>query len=213
MRRRHQTYLGRPEGDEVRRMAMNVLGLGLNDAKHYEDALSVQEAELSTKRRLGAQEESILVTQDNLANTYQMLSRFDEALRLRQEVYSGRLKLDGEERRSTLVAANNYASTLGSLGHLKEVKAVMRRTLPVAKRVIGKNDETTLRMQWAYARALYEDPAATLDDLREAVETTDETERIARRVLGGAHPLTAAIEDALQNARATLRAREETPSS
>jgi hypothetical protein len=194
-------------------MAMNVLGLGLNDAKHYEDALSVQEAELSTKRRLGAQEESILVTQDNLANTYQMLSRFDEALRLRQEVYSGRLKLDGEERRSTLVAANNYASTLGSLGHLKEVKAVMRRTLPVAKRVIGKNDETTLRMQWAYARALYEDPAATLDDLREAVETTDETERIARRVLGGAHPLTAAIEDALQNARATLRAREETPSS
>ena len=63
----------------------------------------------------------------------------------------------------------------------------------------------------SYARALYEDPAATLDDLREAVETADETERIARRVLGGAHPLTAAIEDALQNARATLRARE-TPS-
>ena len=88
----------------------------------------------------------------------------------------------------------------------------MRRTLPVAKRVVGKNDETTLRMQWAYARALYEDPAATLDDLREAVETADETERIARRVLGGAHPLTAAIEDALRKSRAALRAREETPS-
>jgi len=82
----------------------------------------------------------------------------------------------------------------------------------VAKRVVGKNDETTLRMQWAYARALYEDPAATLDDLREAVETADETERIARRVLGGAHPLTAEIEGALRKSRAALRAREETPS-
>ena len=140
-----------------------------------------------------------------------MLSRFDEALRLRHEVYSGRLKLDGEEHSSTLVAANNYASTLGSLGHLKEVKAVMRRTLPVAKRVVGKNDETTLRMQWAYARALYEDPDATLVGLREAVETVEETERIARRVLGGAHPLTTQIEDELREARAALHAREPPP--
>ena len=88
----------------------------------------------------------------------------------------------------------------------------MRRTLPVAKRVLGKNDETTLRMQWAYARALYEDPAATLDDVREAVETVEETERIARRVLGGAHPLSKQFKISLRDARATLRAREETPS-
>ena len=84
----------------------------------------------------------------------------------------------------------------------------MRRTLPVAKRVVGKNDETTLRMQWAYARALYEDPAATLDDLREAVTTLEDTERTARRVLGGAHPITEEMEDDFQNARAALRARE-----
>ena len=89
----------------------------------------------------------------------------------------------------------------------------MRRTLPVAKRVVGKNDETTLRMQWAYARALYEDPAATLDDLREAVETAEETERIARRVFGSAHPLAVQIESLLRTARAALRAREETPPS
>ena len=82
----------------------------------------------------------------------------------------------------------------------------------MAKRVVGKNDETTLRMQWAYARALYEDPAATLDDLREAVSTLEDAERTARQVLGGAHPLTAGTEDELQDARAALRARE-TPSS
>ena len=52
-------------------------------------------------------------------------------------------------------------------------------------------------------------PGATLDHLREAVTTFEETGRIARRVLGGAHPLTEAIELALRNARAALNARQE----
>ena len=67
-------------------------------------------------------------------------------------------------------------------------------------------------MRWVCARALSEDPAATLDDLREAVSTLEDAERTARQVLGGAHPLTAGTEDELQDARAALRARE-TPSS
>ena len=41
----------------------------------------------------------------------------------------------------------------------------------------------------SYAEALYKDTGATLDDLREAVTTLEKTERTARRVLGGAHPL------------------------
>ena len=55
---------------------------------------------------------------------------------------------------------------------------------------------------------LCEDPSATLDDLREAVATYEETERTARRVFGGAHPDTGKIERNLQRARAALRARE-----
>ena len=62
-------------------------------------------------------------------------------------------------------------------------------------------------MRWTYAEALCRDPDATLDDLREAVETLEETTRIARRTLGGAHPLTAQIEQSLQNAREILRLR------
>ena len=62
-----------------------------------------------------------------------------------------------------------------------------------------------------YAEALYKADGATLDDLREAVTTLEETERIARRVLGGAHPLLAGIEVALQQSRAALRARETPP--
>jgi hypothetical protein len=55
-----------------------------------------------------------------------------------------------------------------------------------------------------YAEALYRDPSAKLGDVREAVKTLEGTERTARRVLGGAHPLTTGIGISLRNARAAL---------
>ena len=67
-------------------------------------------------------------------------------------------------------------------------------------------------MRKVYAKALCLDSGVTLDDLREAVATFEDLARIARRVLGGAHPLTSTIENNLQEARAALRARE-TPSA
>ena len=59
-----------------------------------------------------------------------------------------------------------------------------------------------------YARTLYRDPSATLDDLREAVNTLEETARTARRVFGGAHPIAETIKGQLREARAGLAARE-----
>ncbi len=53
--------------------------------------------------------------------------------------------------------------------------------------------------------------AHTLDDLCEAVNTLEEIERTARRVLGGAHPDTMRIEGSLREVRAALRARETPP--
>ena len=58
---------------------------------------------------------------------------------------------------------------------------------------------------------LYLNPGATLDHLREAVTTLEDAGPIARRVLGGAHPLAAGIEAELRCAQAALEARE-TPS-
>ena len=60
----------------------------------------------------------------------------------------------------------------------------------------------------ATTELLYKDASSTLDDLREAVTTLEEMERSARRVFGGAHPLTGDIENELRKSRATLRARE-----
>ena len=64
-------------------------------------------------------------------------------------------------------------------------------------------------MRWIYALALYEDPDATLDDVREAVMTLEDTARIARRVMGSANPPTRSIEKGLRDARDALRAAEQ----
>ena len=206
-----KTYLGRPETDWDRRDAMNELGNGLLETGQNEDALSVKEAELAMKRRLGASEDSILSVQGNLAGAYLQLGRKEQASRMLRDVYSGYLRLYGTDHRDTLREAYNYANTLNGLQRFAEAKALMRRTMPVARRVLGENDEATLRMRWNYARALYRDAGATLDDLREAATTLEDVERIARRVFGGAHPLTTGIGKSLQTALAALRARE-TPS-
>jgi len=66
-------------------------------------------------------------------------------------------------------------------------------------------------MRHNYAQSLYLDNGATLDDLREAVTTLEDTERISRRVFGGEHPSTSVIELTLKDSRAALRARETKP--
>ena len=199
--------MGRPETDGARRTAINVLGNGLSAAEHDEDALTVQEADLSIMRRIGADERNILATQGNLANTYQLLRRFEEALSIRRDVYSGYLKIYGEENIETILNANNYIVSLFNLQRFKEAKALQRKILPVTRRVCGENHEGTLKARLVYGETLYRDPSATLDDFREAVNTLEDTEQTARRVLGGAHPTTGLIERSLHRARAALRRR------
>ena len=96
--------LGRPETSILRQAAMTELGNGLHAAKHYEDALSVGEAELAMLWRLGAPEDFILATLSNLATTYSRMGRNEEAVQMQRDVYSGRLKLNDEEHYDTLWA-------------------------------------------------------------------------------------------------------------
>ena len=84
----------------------------------------------------------------------------------------------------------------------------MRKVIPVVRRVLGESHEFTLKSRWMYAAALCNDPDAPLDDLvrdlGEAVTTFEEIERTARRVLGGAHPTTMGLEEALRMAQDAL---------
>ena len=204
-----KTYVGRPETDEVRGLAMAQLGNGLGEAKHHEEALSVQEARLSLMPRVGASEDSILIVRTCLANSLTRLGRNEQASNMLRDVYSGRVRLNGEEHIETISAALNYAGTLCCLKRFKEARSLMRKPVLVSRRILGETNATTLKMRWSYAQALYLDTGATFDDLREVVATLEEIEPIARRVLGGAHPLVMVMQQRdLKGARAALAARE-----
>ena len=142
----------------------------------------------------------VLVVQGNLAVTYEQVGQCEKALQMKRDVYFGHLKLNGEEHGSTLISASNYAWGLVKLERFEEAKAMFRKVLPVARHVLGDSNHLTLRMRWNYAAALVNNAGATLGDLREAVTTLEDAGRIARRVFGGAHPLTVDIELALRNA-------------
>merc|ERR1711871_1885100 len=120
-------------------------------------ALSVREAELSMRRRLGESEENLLVVQGNLARTYFSMGRNEEALQMERDVYSGRLKFNGEEDIHTLVAANNYAGSLIKSKRAREANALLRKVMPVARRSLGEDHGLTLTMRLVYTQ--------TLDDL------------------------------------------------
>jgi hypothetical protein len=209
-----KTYVGRPEADWARRAATTELGCGLHSAKHYEDALTVREADMALARRLG-ETRNMLVMLSNLASTYEELGRRPEALPMRQEVYSVTLQLYGEEHIESVIEGSNLAVNLIELRppRFKEAKSLLRKTIPAARRLLGESHIQTLRIRASYAWMLSNDVSPSLDDLREAVTTLEEIQPIARRVVGGAHPFTAEVEPNLQYARAALRARETPPPS
>ena len=94
------------------------------------------------------------------------------------------------------------------LDRFQEAKALLLKLTPVARRALGESDVITFKIRGCYAEALYRDEGATLDELREAVTTLEDTERTARRVMGGAHPLVEEMEISLRDARAALSAQE-----
>ena len=143
---------------------------------------------------------------------------FDQALAavpeaVEQQVEEARGFFEGEDGRESLSSAYNYATCLFELRRFEEAKVLMSKAMPIARRVIGDNDRLTLRIRWFYAMALHWScDSTTLDDLRLAETTLEETARTARRVLGGANPTARHIGMSLREAQAALRAREGTPS-
>ena len=182
-----------------------------NEDKKYREAFAVAVKACAADTK--GQTCYICIVQGNLANTHFALRRIDTAIQIERDIYSGYLKLLGEENRTTLTVAGNHANSLTSVRRFEEAKLLLRKAIPTVRRILGENDIDTLKMRVIYAQSLYMDDGAALNDLREAVSTFEELERTTRRVLGGAHPLTKMIEGALPEARTVLRARKTPPGS
>ena len=174
--------------------------------RYCHDERRPPEAKVRRRRR---QDHRVLVRlQEALLRRSRVEPRADgEVVRDREGLhgsYESLRRRRGVRRRREL----NYASTLIALERFEEAKSLMRKMLPVARRVLGESNDIAIITRWNYARALYEDPAATHGDLHEAVNTLEETERTARRVLSSAHPITVGVERNLRNAQDALRERE-----
>ena len=147
---------------------------------HYEDALPVQEAELSMLRRLGASANNMLAVQGNLAGTYECLDGIKTPCGLSETSYSGCVKLLGEEHAQNSLSSQQLRVVPFSLKRFEEAKvtAAQINTRGAARSWgVSSNhahDEDELR-----ASASGGVDGATLDDLREAVTMFEETERIA----------------------------------
>ena len=192
-----KTYLDRPETNTARDLAMTQLGNGLSEADHHEDALVVQEAEWSMRRCVGASENDILGALGNLAMTYGNLRRFEEASSLHRDVYSGFLRIRGEEHQDTLRYANNYAMNLIELRRFAEARNLLRKIIPVARRVLGNDHELTLSLREDLCQAILDGEFAATEKC-EALEMLEDTAGAMRRVLGPNHPDTLHAEQVLK---------------
>ena len=100
---------------------------------------------------------------------------------LRRDVYSGWLKLKGEEHKNTLIGGSTRRFPF--LYSASKKPRPMRKTIPLARRVLGESDDT-LKM-WNFAMALYPRHARRSPRGRETLEDT------GRRARAGGHPTTA----------------------
>ena len=193
-----QAQVDRDVGVEVFAEAKDALWSWSGESlKHYEDALSVRETELSTLRRVGHVEEDILTSQTNLASTYTKFGRREEALKLRQEVYARRRVLMPEHPR-TMALAIDLANALIDKKLFTEASALARETLPIARRVCGDANDATLGLRFLLTRATILNPDATQNGLRVAKEELEVLLPTTRRIFGASHPRARLVQEAIE---------------
>ena len=87
------------------------------------------------------------------------------------------------------------------LAHKVEAKELLRKVLPLSRRVQGDDDLQTLKMQLTYGDCLATALDATPEDFLEAEKLLDTVERRYRRIFGENHPFTTQCQDRLRRAR------------
>ena len=182
---------------------MTHLGLGLASVEDYQAALRVHEAQLTMGPH---SEDNQLAFKHNIARCHLNTGRLEEAARLFRLIYRRTKDLHGIHHELTLVAASQLAFTLIKLERYNEVKAL---TLPI----IHKHPrDTSFRI--AYARALYQDAAASHDDVFQAgtilcdmLHKNQQQFPGLREVLGPSHPLVLEILSDLERVSMMLEDR------
>ena len=218
-------YLGRPDTDGNRCLAIEKLGNALRGSRP-EEALPVLEANLALRRRYWPHaEQAVLAAQANAACCLDDLGRFDEALVLKREIYARRVATMGVSHERTILSGNNLVASLEQEMLWNEAKTFLcDELLPATRRMLGDDHNTTLVIRRNLGDVLRGDPESTRDHLRlntarrrrpvfdvntgddllEAETILHDVVQRRRRVFGPAHPETRQVESTLSLVREGL---------
>ena len=87
------------------------------------------------------------------------------------------------------------------LRRFKEAKRVLRKVVPVARRVLGNHHELTLSICEDLCRATLLDGGSSANEKRDALKMLEDTLGVMRRVLGPQHPETQRVQGSLHSYR------------
>ena len=86
-----------------------------------------------------------------------------------------------------MTATADALNTLICLKRFDEAKSLLRKTMPVARRVLGNEHAITLSLREDLACATL-GGESSVEEKREALQMLEDTVAVMRRVLGPAHP-------------------------
>ena len=151
----------------------------------------------------GEEEVDMLHVKANIAVCYSSLGRDEEALALRRELYARSLAL-GFSGSGHFIDVVNLSVSLQATQRFTEATSLLREQLPKARRALGAENDTFLRLRGLYASALGGDDCASRDDVVEAVTIFEELASTTRRIYGEFHPFAKLIQNDLERVRENL---------
>ncbi|CAH0373089.1 unnamed protein product [Pelagomonas calceolata] len=191
------SYVGRLEGDNLRNIALQILGDALKHGKRHAESLDALEANLVRVREgedYEGREGTIFYVRSQMGDCLRELGRRDECLALRRENYEAGAEAvaDGVVSiKAHLTHAIEYCESLNRVDNAA-AKAFMRDQDLIARVTseFGEDHPTTHGCLHTYAFTLIGDPRRRCpdDDLAEATAIFVDIARKWRRRLGAAHP-------------------------
>ena len=114
----------------------------------------------------------------------------------------------GPNDEQTINAGLNYATSLVDNKLYAQAKPATRKVLKIARRVLGESGDLTIFATASLSHALWNDPAASLADAREAERLMADALKMATRAFGPQHPQALARARHLAGMRADLPFRQ-----
>ena len=207
------SYSSRARHDGVLLSAMGLLARFLDLDKRHDEALAIREGAWEIVRHW-EDESSRIVVRGDLAQSYEEVDRFADALEIWRDLYARQMQLRGAAHERTLMCHTKVAWTLiEGLGGYEEAQRIMRDTLSIASRVLPREGGIFLSFRSTLAYGLYKNPGASLLDLLEAEATFDELCVVSRRVFGEEHPVVVKRQNCLKETREKLAVARKMPRS